>query len=133
MSVAEVDDATGEPASPFDRLAASEEPLANVVARLERAGADGWLVVEPDSIPPGVRCRECGRLHLPRRLGVLEAYRFEGPSSPEDEAIVVVVECPSCRARGALVSPYGPAAGAAEAEVLGGLGTAYSRARTENG
>lgn len=132
MSVAEVDDATGEPASPFDRLSASEERLAAVVARLEQAGVDGKLAVEPDAIPPGVRCRGCGHRHLPRRLRVLEAHRFEGPSSPEDEAILVVVECPTCRARGALVSAYGPAATAEEAEVLAGLGAAYDRAAGTN-
>lgn len=133
MSVAEVDDSTGQPASPFDRLAASEEPLAGVVARLERAGVSGKLVVEPNAIPPGVCCRACGRRHLPHRLPVLEAYRFEGPSSPDDEAIVVVVECPTCQMLGAVVSAYGPAATAEEAEVLTGLGAAYARRTDRTG
>ena len=127
MSVAEVGDPTGEPASPFDRLAASEEPLAAVVARLEVAGVGDNLSVEPDAIPPGLRCRACGRRHLPRRLRVLEAHRFEGATSPEDESILVVVECPTCGIRGTLVSAYGPAATAEEAEVLTGLGLAYDR------
>lgn len=133
MTVAEVDDSIGEPTSPFDRLAASEETLAGVIARLERDGVDGTLAVEPDAIPLGVCCRVCGRRHLPRRLRVLEAYRFEGPSSPEDEAIVVVVECPACHTRGALVSAYGPAATAEEAEVLAGLGAAYARGTDRTG
>lgn len=118
-------------ASPFDRLAASEEPLAAVVARHEQAGANGRFTVESDVIPPGLRCQSCGRRHLPRRLRVLDAHRFEGPSSPDDEAIVVVVECPACGVRGVLVSAYGPAASAEEAEVLADLGAAYGRAGNE--
>lgn len=133
MSVAEFEDVTGDPASSFEHLAASEETLVEVLARLERAGVDGKLVVEPDAIPPGVRCDACGRRHLPRRLAVIEVYRFEGPSSPDDEAIAVVVECPVCRGRGALVSAYGPASTRAEAEVLTGLGAAYERTFRANG
>ena len=63
---------------------------------------------------------------LVRRLRVLHAHRFEGPSSPEDEAIVLVIECPTC-GMGVLVSAYGPAATAEEADVLAGLGAAYER------
>lgn len=133
MSVAEVDEPIGEPASPFDRLAISEEPLAEVMARLEREGVDGKLVVEPNAIPPGVCCRACGRRHLPRRLRVLQAHRFEGPSSPDDEAILLVLQCPTCRTRGALVSAYGPTATAEEAEVLAGLGSAYARTTSATG
>ena len=133
MSAAEDRGTTDEPVSPFDRLAASEEPLSAVVSRLQRSGLEGTFAVEADVIPPGVRCRTCAHRHLPRRLRVREAYRFEGPSSPEDEAIVVVIECPVCGAAGVLVSAYGPAASAEEADVLAELGAAYERTVASDG
>ena len=37
-------------------------------------------------------------------------YRFEGPSDPGDEAIVIGVHCASCGRRGVLVSAFGPEA-----------------------
>jgi hypothetical protein len=43
------------------------------------------------SIPAGVRCRACGRLHLPKRLR---------PTSRDDVAITL--QCPRCGACGAL-------------------------------
>jgi hypothetical protein len=55
-------------------------------------------------------CGGCGRRE---RLGagVIEAlYRFEGPSDPADEAIVLGVRCPSCGRRGVVVSAFGPSA-----------------------
>lgn len=114
--------ASAEPAaSGFDLLGASEELLSEVTARLQGQGFDGTLVIEPDAVPPGVRCRSCGHRHLPRRLTVVEAHRFEGPTSPEDEALLVALRCPTCGTGGVLVTAYGPAATAEEAEVLSEL------------
>jgi hypothetical protein len=38
------------------------------------------------------------------------AYRFEGASDPDDEAIVFAVRCPACGGCGVLVSAYGSGA-----------------------
>lgn len=105
------------PAGPFDRLAATEESVADVLARLRAEGFDGDVVFEPEDIPPGLFCRSCARRHLPARAMVHQVHRFEGPTSPEDEAIVVAVTCPRCGARGALVTAYGAAATAEEADL----------------
>lgn len=55
----------------------------------------------------------CGSCHTEAEMAHLVAdhvYRFEGMSNPSDEAIVVGVTCPACRAKGVLVSAYGPMA-----------------------
>ena len=55
----------------------------------------------------------CGTCDTKAQLAGLVAdhvYRFEGMSNPDDEAIVIGVTCPSCDAKGVLVSAYGPSA-----------------------
>jgi hypothetical protein len=48
-------------------------------------------------------------------------FRFEGASDPDDESVVLGLHDPASGARGVLVSAYGPAASASEAEVLSTL------------
>jgi hypothetical protein len=55
---------------------------------------------------------------------VERVYRFEGPSDPADEAIVLGVCCPKCGARGIIVSAFGPDA---DPEVLGAVAMLASR------
>jgi len=45
-------------------------------------------------------------------------YRFEGPSDPDEEAVVYALRCPRCGAQGALVSTYGAGADPALADHL---------------
>jgi hypothetical protein len=53
-------------------------------------------------------CIACGTPH-PLELGVVDRFfRFEGPSDPADEAIVMAVRCGTCGAQGTLVSAFGP-------------------------
>jgi hypothetical protein len=53
-------------------------------------------------------CVACGSPH-PLVVAVVDAfYRFEGPSDPADEAIVLGVHCGECGARGTIVSAFGP-------------------------
>jgi hypothetical protein len=59
-----------------------------------------------------IECRVCGRAHAPVDVAVGDLFRFEGPSDPADEAIVIALECPHCGAKGVLVSAYGPDADA---------------------
>jgi hypothetical protein len=53
-------------------------------------------------------------------------FRFEGPSDPADEAIVLGVSCPVWGLRGVLVSGFGPSVDPEHAVVL----TALARRRT---
>ena len=45
-------------------------------------------------------------------------FRFEGPSDPGDEAIVLGVHCTEWDRKGVVVSAYGPDADAEDAELL---------------
>lgn len=107
--------------SPFDRLAASEDTVVETLARLHAAGFAGEFVLEPEDIPPGLWCRSCGRRHLPERTTVAAVHRFEGPTSPEDEALLLALVCPRCEAKGTVVTGYGPSAAAEDAELLAAL------------
>lgn len=48
-------------------------------------------------------------------------FRFEGPSDPADEAIVLGVRCPEWDRKGVVVSAFGPEADPKEAELLASL------------
>ena len=55
-------------------------------------------------------------------------FRFEGPSDPADEAIVLGVSCPEWGRKGTVVSAYGPYADPEQAAMLAALaGTAQKR------
>lgn len=110
-------------AGPFDRLAATEDTVVATLARLRDEGFVGEFVLEPDDIPPGLWCRSCGRRHLPERATIAAVHRFEGPTSPEDEALLLALVCPRCSAKGTVVTGYGPAAAPEEAELLVALAT----------
>lgn len=70
----------------------------------------------------GITCTACGTRHEPERLVVTHTFRFEGPSDPADEAIVLGVECPACGVKSTVVSAYGPEAEPALFEILQRLG-----------
>jgi hypothetical protein len=113
-------------ASAFDRLAVTEDTIVGTLARLREDGFVGDFVLEPEDIPPGLWCRSCGRRHLPERTNIAAVHRFEGPSSPEDEALLLALVCPRCGAKGTVVTGYGPIAAPEEAELLSALGTRAS-------
>jgi hypothetical protein len=56
----------------------------------------------------GVHCSACSAFHRPAELRIRLRFRFEGPTDPGDSAIVLGVECPTCGAKGIVVSAYGP-------------------------
>ena len=82
------------------------ETVLDAVRTLEGLGYTDDLRLEDG----GVLCSACGARHAPERLVITHTYRFEGESNPDDEAIVLGVECPSCGTRGVIVSAYGPQA-----------------------
>jgi hypothetical protein len=57
-----------------------------------------------------LRCDACGKGHEVQQAEVLRVYRFEGPSDPDEEAVVYALRCPVCGAGGTLVSSFGPGA-----------------------
>jgi hypothetical protein len=66
----------------------------------------------------GLHCSACGNTHLAERAEVLRVFRFEGPSDPDEEAVVYALRCPVCGAGGTLVSAFGPGADPALADRL---------------
>jgi len=106
---------------PFDLLTATEDTVVATLDRLRSEGFVAAFVLEPEDIPPGLWCRACGRRHLPTRTTVVEVHRFEGPTSPEDEALLLALVCPRCGAKGTAVTAYGPSASGNEAELLRAL------------
>ncbi len=65
-----------------------------------------------------IRCPGCSVDQRVDEVVVDQVFRFEGPSNPDDEAIVMAVRCPACGTRGVIVSAYGPGA---DPEVLDSL------------
>ena len=58
--------------------------------------------------PDGVRCAAVeGVIHV-GSIVVDHTFRFEGPSDPADEAIVLGVRYPALGIKGVLVSAFGP-------------------------
>jgi hypothetical protein len=56
----------------------------------------------------GLRCGACGQAEPIERAEVLRVYRFEGPSDPDEEAVVYGLRCPGSGRLGTLVSSFGP-------------------------
>jgi DNA-directed RNA polymerase subunit RPC12/RpoP len=96
------------------------DTVTEAVSLLEAEGYGDDLIVTGTS----VECRVCGSHHALADVLVERVYRFEGPSDPADEAIVLGVRCPKCGARGIIVSAFGPNA---DPEVLGAVAMLASR------
>jgi hypothetical protein len=86
---------TGEPRS-----------VLEAVEMLDAAGFDGEFTV----VNGGLACTACGTEHTVDTAEVVAVYRFEGPSDPDEEAVVYALRCPVCGAGGTLVSSFGPGA-----------------------
>jgi hypothetical protein len=85
-------------------MADAPDTVTEAVAVLE---ADGYTSPFLQSGSDLV-CMACGAPH-DLELGVVDRFfRFEGPSDPGDEAIVLGVRCGVCGAHGTLVSAFGP-------------------------
>lgn len=110
-------------ANGMERLAVGEDPLVDVLALLRGQGFEADFTVVDGVQRPALRCGRCRHLGDPAEFTIANIRRFEGPTSPEDEALLVALYCPSCQVGGVLVSAYGAAAAAEEAEVLARLRT----------
>lgn len=88
--------------------------VTEVVQALAERGWDEDFVVRGNQ----VRCGSCGALVSADELSIDEVYRFEGPSDPGDEMIVVALTCTRCGRKGTVVSAYGPGTDPDEAELL---------------
>jgi hypothetical protein len=95
-------------------LADSVSTVTDAVALLGREGYGDDLHLDGE----GLDCSSCGTTHPTDLVEVDRVFRFEGPSDPADEAIVLGLRCPACGARGSLVSAFGPDADPALAQAF---------------
>lgn len=88
-------------------VAAEQGSPSTVTEAVERLAAEGYgddLRLDGGE----VSCSSCGTSHPNDLVEVDRVFRFEGPSDPADEAIVLGLRCPACGTRGSLVSAFGP-------------------------
>jgi hypothetical protein len=90
------------------------EPLTSAIERLRAHGYTEDFHATDDG---RIACSTCGATEDPATMQVDHTGRFEGPSDPGDEAILMAITC-QCGARGLYSAAYGPAASAADADVL---------------
>ena len=72
-------------------------------------------------MPEGLQCDAVGGTHSVASAIVDYTFRFEGPSDPADEAIVLGITCPEWQLKGVLVSGFGPSADRDSAALLASL------------
>jgi hypothetical protein len=85
-------------------MADTPDTVSEAVAVLESEGYTSPFLQSGHDLV----CMACGAPH-DLELGVVDRFfRFEGPSDPADEAIVLGVRCGTCGAHGTLVSAFGP-------------------------
>jgi hypothetical protein len=82
------------------------DTVLDAVRRLDADGFGCSFSLRAD----GLHCSACGANHLTAVAEVVRVYRFEGPSDPDEEAVVYGLRCPVCGAGGTLVSAFGPSA-----------------------
>jgi hypothetical protein len=87
-------------------MSAAPETVTDALTLLAADGYD----VDVSVTSGGVHWAVCGHNHPGSEVVAERVYRFEGETDPGDEAIVFGVRCPTCGARGSLVSAYGPSA-----------------------
>lgn len=65
-----------------------------------------------------VHSNQCSDDHGAELAQVDHVYRYEGPSDPDEQAIVLALSCPACGAKGTLVSGYGPSTDPDDIELI---------------
>lgn len=90
------------------------DTVSEAVALLTDLGYD----VDLKLCPEGLLDATTGNAHPLATAVVDHEFRFEGPSDPGDEAIVLGVTCTEWGRKGVVVSAYGPDADPDEAALL---------------
>jgi len=95
---------TTMPDEPAPLAAPSAGTVTEALAQLDTEGYGDDLRLDGGH----VSCNTCGAVHPTESIEVDRVLRFEGPSDPADEAIVLGLRCPECGAKGSMVSAFGP-------------------------
>jgi hypothetical protein len=84
----------------------SDEAPTTVTEALAELAADGYGDdLRLDGLT--LHCNVCGRTHPADAAEVERVLRFEGPSDPGDEMMVLGLRCPHCGAKGSLATAFG--------------------------
>lgn len=83
-------------------------PEDTAIGDLRVRGFIGDFVVDTDAIPPGIRCRTCGRGQFAERALLVEVTASPSRSATGCEPIVLGLSCPRCTTKGVLVIPTAP-------------------------
>lgn len=95
-----------------------EQDIPEILREYEAKGFTGQFSVREAAM---MHCHGCSEDSPAAQVPVEAMHRLEGNTDPEDEAIVLALECPACGAWGTAVLPYGPASGPEDAAVLAEL------------
>ncbi len=98
-----------------------EHTITEVLDQLAGRGYAGSFHIDDRTSPGGLWCGACRHRLRPEPIRVAETWRFEGPSDPADEALLLAFTCPHCRTGGVLVCAYGPGTSDGETEVIAAL------------
>lgn len=81
---------------------------------LSEAGYTASFVLEETNL---LRCIETGELLSAEQLKIVDSFRFEGSSNPDDMAVLYVIEAAS-GTKGLIIDAFGPYAGSDLGELL---------------
>ena len=93
------------------------ETITEAVAFLAAHGYDDELELRPN----GLAVRDSPKVQAFATAIVDYQFRFEGPSDPADESIVLGVLCPEWGGKGVVISAFGSGADPEEAAILRSL------------
>ena len=99
----------------------AQDPSPDTVTEAVSFLASQGYVDDFEIDPRGLACAGVGSIHSLEGAVVDYTFRFEGPSDPADEAIVLGVSCPEWGRKGVIVSAYGPYADSEHIAVLNAL------------
>ncbi len=95
----------------------TEVPVRETIRQLEARGYRDGFCADGEAL----RATMAGRLYSPEELRIDAIERFEGPSNPDDEAIVFALRAPD-GLKGTFTVAYGPAMDARDARLVERLG-----------
>ena len=101
----------------LDAPASEPDTVTEAAAFLAVRGYDAELELRPDGLgAPGESVVQ------PFASAIVDyQFRFEGPSDPADEAIVLGIRCPAWNGKGVVISAFGPGADPDETAILRSL------------
>lgn len=93
----------------------AQDSLLEALDHYEKKGFEGQFSTRAGGM---IHCHACNADEPAAQVPVEGMHRFEGPSDPSEEAVLVALECPSCGAWGTASLSYGPESSREDAGAL---------------